>query len=137
MDAICPIVQALQLAVRSPFISFLFWYLHNYIKSRNSCSWFLLSVCARDCWPLWLRVPWLIIRNPQFPSRCASKKNQWHSSIALLEFSIWVVVKIMVPFWVPIIIRHLLFRVPKIGNIILTATHTQRVHIHYYYGIRL
>ena len=26
----------------------------------------------------------------------------------------WVVVKIMVPFWVPIIIRHLLFRVPKI-----------------------
>ena len=25
----------------------------------------------------------------------------------------WVVVKIMVPFWVPIIIRHLLFRVPK------------------------
>ena len=28
---------------------------------------------------------------------------------------IWVVVKIMVPFWVPIIIRHLLFRVPKKG----------------------
>ena len=27
----------------------------------------------------------------------------------------WVVVKIMVPFWVPIIIRHLIFRVPKIG----------------------
>ena len=27
----------------------------------------------------------------------------------------WVVVKIMVPFWVPIIIRHLLFRVPKKG----------------------
>ena len=26
---------------------------------------------------------------------------------------IWVVVKIMVSFWVPIIIRHLLFRVPK------------------------
>ena len=26
-----------------------------------------------------------------------------------------VVVKIMVPFWVPIIIRHLLFRVPKKG----------------------
>ena len=29
--------------------------------------------------------------------------------------SIWVVVKIMVPFWVPIIIRHLIFRVPKKG----------------------
>ena len=27
--------------------------------------------------------------------------------------AIWVVVKIMVPFWVPIIIRHLLFRVPR------------------------
>ena len=28
---------------------------------------------------------------------------------------IWVVVKIKVPFWVPIIVRHLLFRVPKKG----------------------
>ena len=28
---------------------------------------------------------------------------------------IWVVVKIMVPFWVPAIIRHLIFRVPKKG----------------------
>ena len=28
---------------------------------------------------------------------------------------IWVVVKIMVPFWVPIIIRPLIFRVPKKG----------------------
>ena len=27
----------------------------------------------------------------------------------------WVVVKIMVPFWVPIIIRHLILRVPKKG----------------------
>ena len=27
----------------------------------------------------------------------------------------WVVVKIMVPFWVLIIIRHLLFRVPEKG----------------------
>ena len=25
----------------------------------------------------------------------------------------WVVVKIMVPFWVPILVRHLIFRVPK------------------------
>ena len=28
---------------------------------------------------------------------------------------IWVVVKIMVPFWIPIIIWHLIFRVPKKG----------------------
>ena len=28
----------------------------------------------------------------------------------------WVVVKIMVPFWVLIIIRHLIFRVPKKGT---------------------
>ena len=31
------------------------------------------------------------------------------------EAVIWVVVKIKVLFWVPIIIRHLLFRVPKKG----------------------
>ena len=29
--------------------------------------------------------------------------------------SIWVVVKIMVPFWIPVIIRHLIFRVPNKG----------------------
>ena len=28
---------------------------------------------------------------------------------------LWVVVKITVPFWIPIIIRHLVFRVPKKG----------------------
>ena len=27
----------------------------------------------------------------------------------------WVVVKIMGPFWIPIILRHLIFRVPKKG----------------------
>ena len=31
--------------------------------------------------------------------------------------------RVAVPFWVPIIIRHLLFRVPKKGTIILTTTH--------------
>ena len=30
-----------------------------------------------------------------------------------MVFSLWVVAKIRVPFWVPIIIRHLVFRVPK------------------------
>ena len=29
----------------------------------------------------------------------------------------------MVPFWVPIIMRHLIFRVPKQGTVILTTTH--------------
>ena len=32
-----------------------------------------------------------------------------------LAIRIWVVAKIMVPFWIPIIIRHLIFRVPKKG----------------------
>ena len=31
----------------------------------------------------------------------------------------------MVPFWVLIIIRHLLFRVPQKGAIILTTTHIE------------
>ena len=35
------------------------------------------------------------------------------SNPALLPRSKWVVVKIRVPFWVPILIRHLSFRVPK------------------------
>ena len=32
----------------------------------------------------------------------------------------------MVPFWVPIIIRHLLFRAPEKGTLILTTTHMKR-----------
>ena len=35
----------------------------------------------------------------------------------------WVVIKIMVPFWVPIIIRPLIFWVPQKGTIILITTH--------------
>ena len=31
------------------------------------------------------------------------------------KFNIWVVVKTRVPYWVPTIIRHVLFRVPKKG----------------------
>ena len=45
---------------------------------------------------------------PKFRSMLAPKK------LSLLG-STWVVVKIMVPFWVPIIIRHPIFRVPKKG----------------------
>ena len=41
----------------------------------------------------------------------------------LVSGVIWVVVKIMVPFWIPIIIRPLIFRVLQKGTIILTTTH--------------
>ena len=44
------------------------------------------------------------------------------------EMDIWVVVKIMVSFWIPTIIRHLIFRVPKKGTIILTTTHILQSH---------
>ena len=40
----------------------------------------------------------------------------------------WVVVKIMVPFWGPIIIRHLLFRVSQKGRLILTTTYMEEAH---------
>ena len=33
-----------------------------------------------------------------------------------LHFGLWGVVKIMVPSWLPIIIRHLIFRVPQKGS---------------------
>ena len=49
------------------------------------------------------------------------------------EIYIWVVVKIMVPLWVLIIIRHLLFRVPKIGTLILTTTHIHMYRNMYMY----
>ena len=42
--------------------------------------------------------------------------------------STWVVVEIMVPSGVPIIIRHLLFRVPEKGTIILTTTQMSSAH---------
>ena len=41
----------------------------------------------------------------------------------MLHYTIWVVVKIMVPFGVPITIRHPLFRVPQKETLILTTTH--------------
>ena len=39
------------------------------------------------------------------------EKQLWGS----VKGALWVVVKIVVPFLVPIIIRHLLFRAPKKG----------------------
>ena len=32
------------------------------------------------------------------------------------ERPMWVVVKVMVPFWIPSILRHQIFRVPKEGH---------------------
>ena len=32
-----------------------------------------------------------------------------------MEATIWAVVKIMVPFWIPSVIRRLIFEVPKMG----------------------
>ena len=40
-----------------------------------------------------------------------------------LRFGIWAVVKMMVHFWIPIILRHLILRVPQKGPISLTTTH--------------
>ena len=49
--------------------------------------------------------------------RRVSRFVRLYFGLGLLQVfvTIWVVVKIMVPFWVLIIIRHLLFRVPKKG----------------------
>ena len=40
----------------------------------------------------------------------------WEGIFLNMYIYIWVVVKIMVPFWVLIIILHLIFRVPKRGH---------------------
>ena len=40
----------------------------------------------------------------------------------LLRKAIWVVVKIMIPFWIPSIIWHLIFGIPQNRTIMLTIT---------------
>ena len=47
----------------------------------------------------------------------ATQRAKGAGKVALIELESihWVVVKMMVPFWVPITIRHLLFRVPRKG----------------------
>ena len=49
----------------------------------------------------------------------------------------WVVVKIMVRYWVTNIIRHLLFRVPKRGTIILRTTHLEGIESPFLYEVVL
>ena len=46
--------------------------------------------------------------------KTAAREPELRFGVALLR-GIWVVVKIMVPFWVLIILQHLIFRVPKKG----------------------
>ena len=48
--------------------------------------------------------------------------NLYRKLVAVCIY-IWVVVKIMIPFWVRNIIRHLIFRVPQKGTLVLTTTH--------------
>ena len=62
----------------------------------------------------------LLIRGLHYPLALPIHKEAWITCKELIGIvygyvGIWVVVKIMVPFWVPIIIRHLIFRVPKKG----------------------
>ena len=48
-----------------------------------------------------------------------SDPKRYSRKVALLKsmsISIWVVVKIMVPFWLLLVIRHLVFRGPKKGD---------------------
>ena len=49
-----------------------------------------------------------------------------HIQYTFTHAHIWVVVKLMVPFWSPSIVRHLIFRSTQNGTIILTTTH---IHI--------
>ena len=49
--------------------------------------------------------------------------SPYQESRTRILVAIWVVVKVMVLVWIPIIMRHLIFRVPKKGVIILTTTH--------------
>ena len=53
----------------------------------------------------------LVSRLPYIISRFANI----YSKHVVLFFDIWAVVKMRVPFWVPIIVRRLIFRVPKKG----------------------
>ena len=45
----------------------------------------------------------------------AGMLTRWMFQVLSDLIDLWVVVKIMGPFWIPIIIRHLIFRVPKKG----------------------
>ena len=68
--------------------------LHVCVRGREKDFLFLFVCMYYVC--VWLYAPTLV-------------------RIGLLAYYTWVVVQIMVPFWVLIMIRHLIFRVPKKG----------------------
>ena len=54
-------------------------------------------------------------------AQAAERSALWIYGSELLVLRVWVVVKIVVPFWIPIIIRHLIFKGTQRGTIILTT----------------
>ena len=91
--------------VRYPY---LFLYMYIYIYILHLAPDFLKPLTERHCKRALGLLRMLRTPNPNMCWRLLSAKHP-------LASKTWVVVKIMVPFWVPIIIRHLLFRVPKRG----------------------
>ena len=59
---------------------------------------------------VWLHLACLRLNQNRL--RCPQPPQQEESTVFN---GMWVVVRIMVPFWIPIIVRHLIFRVPKKG----------------------
>ena len=58
--------------------------------------------------------PGVVFPEPLGPITAVSFPG-WAMPVTCRTGIMWVVVKIMVPFWVPNTVRHLLFRVPKKG----------------------
>ena len=61
--------------------------------------------------------PYICLKYKMKTPKCIAKHKHTnaHDIVPLPETYIRVVVKIMVPFWIPVIIRHLILRVPKEG----------------------
>ena len=85
----------------------------NLVPTQNLCI-DRHEICGLACGPLRLR-----------PRRHVDGflVDSTRGSCPARYLCMWVVVKIMVPFWVLIIIRHLLFRVPQKSTLILKTTH--------------
>ena len=58
---------------------------------------------------------WGLYMGPALFSKAHEPNKSLGAKVVYIVSLIWVVVKIMVPFWLTIIIRHLTFRVPKKG----------------------
>ena len=71
----------------------------------------MLKVCALRVYRSYLEVH-RVYKGPKTRVYRGVKRGMGTTSY----ITIWVVVEIMVPFRIPIIIRHLIFRVPKEGS---------------------